>query len=56
MWVQEGKLTVTLLFHLLKTQNSPNYVNNFGLQSLRQNIRYFETYYDSMKNPWIAFT
>lgn len=41
---------MTLFFHFFKTQNNPNYANDFGLLSLRQNIRHFKTYSDRVKH------
>lgn len=48
--VKEGKLTMGLFFHIFKTQDNPNYTNDSGFLSLSQYIRYFETYFDSVKN------
>lgn len=40
-----------LFLHLLKTQNSRvDHANNFGMISLRQNSKFFETYFDNMKH------
>lgn len=45
-----GKPIVTLFSHLFKIQNSPSYINGYGMLSLMQHVWYFEACFESMEN------
>lgn len=41
---------MTLFFNLFETHNRPNFANDSNLLYSRQNIKYFETYSNNVKN------